>query len=424
MKSGNRFSSGYTFHPTTFNSPSGEGSNQGGHGPGNNQSSGSDNPEEIKDDEGEKNTFPNNTKEEELLVDTCPVCNMDVETTKFYSQYNGKTFFFCSDGCLQKFISNPGNFFGNHNFDLIIVGGGPAGLTAAVYASISKIDTFFIAKDIGGQAIDSTKIKNYMGFDFISGKMLVDKFKEQFLENHYLAHKLDDVIHIEKQNNSFKITTKSNETFLSKAVIIATGMKKRKLGIEGEERLQRKGIFYKLVQDISLLEGKDIVVIGGGNSSIQTANELLNNHCKVTIVTKGKMIADKTDVDRIKQRQNIRIIEEHDVMEIWGEEKVEGVSVRPEKDINRPPKSIPCDGVFIQVGFLPNTEFCKEVVDLNEKGEIVINNDCSTATEGVFACGDVTNNYGKRIVIASGEGAKAVLRTRQFLKEKKTTKIL
>ncbi len=145
MNSENSLLSVYTFY-----SPSGEGSNQGGHGPDNNQRSEDDTPEEIKDNEGKRHDFHNNTKEKKLLVDTCPVCNMEVETTKFYSQYNGKTFFFCSDGCLQKFINNPGNFFGNHNFDLIIIGGGPAGLTAAVYASISKIDTFFIAKDIGG----------------------------------------------------------------------------------------------------------------------------------------------------------------------------------------------------------------------------------------------------------------------------------
>ncbi|MCF8303521.1 MAG: FAD-dependent oxidoreductase [Bacteroidales bacterium] len=347
----------------------------------------------------------------------CPVCKMKVDSNNYFVEYSWKTLYFCSEGCLQKFKIQPWDFFGDHQFDLIIIGGGPAGLTAAVYASVSRINTFFIANDIGGQAIDSTKVRNYMGFDFISGKMLVDKFRDQFLEKHYLSHKIDDVISIEKQNESCVITTKSKEIFYSKAVIIATGMKKRKLGIKGEERLQRKGIFYKSVQDINLLEGKNVVVIGGGNSAIQTANDLLSNNCNVTIVTQGRLIADKTDVDRIKQRQNIRIIEEHDVMEISGEEKVQGVSIRPEQDRDRNPKTIPCQGVFIQVGFLPNTEFCKELVDLNEMGEIKINNDCSTSTDGVFACGDVTNNYGKRIVIASGEGAKAVLRTRQYLKE-------
>ncbi len=349
----------------------------------------------------------------------CPVCNMKVESNNYSVDYSWKTLYFCSEGCRQKFRNSPWNYFGDRYFDLIIIGGGPAGLTAAVYASVSRINTFFIANDIGGQAIDSTKIKNYMGFDFISGKMLVDKFRDQFLENHYLSHKMDDVIKVEKRNHRFVIITKSQETFYSKALIIATGMKKRKLGIRGEDRLQRKGIFYKSVQDIGLLGGKDVVVIGGGNSAIQTANDLLNNGCKVTIVTQGRLIADRNDVEKLMQHQNIRIIEKHDVTEILGEDKVEGVSIRPEQDVNSNPETIPSQGVFIQVGFLPNTEFCRDLVDLNSKGEIKIDSDCSTSTEGIFACGDVTDAYGKRIVIASGEGARAVLRTRQFLKELK-----
>ncbi|MFO8002375.1 MAG: FAD-dependent oxidoreductase [Marinilabilia sp.] len=349
----------------------------------------------------------------------CPVCKMKVDSNNYSVEYSWKIFYFCSEGCRQKFKRLPWNYFGNHHFDLIIIGGGPAGLTAAVYASVSKIDTFFIANDIGGQAIDSTKIRNYMGFDFISGKMLVDKFRDQFLENHYLSHKIDDVITIEKQNDRFILTTKSKENFYSKALIIATGMKKRKLGIKGEDRLQRKGIFYKLVQDIGLLEGKEVVVVGGGNSAIQTANELLNNHCKVTIVTQGRLIADKMEIEKIRNRKNIRIIEEHDVLEIYGDDKVEGVYISPENDNDKNPKSLSCQGVFIQVGFLPNTEFCRDLVELNDKGEIKINGDCSTNTDGIFACGDVTDAYGKRIIIASGEGAKAVLRTRHFLKEMK-----
>ena len=127
-------------------------------------------------------------------------------------------------------------------------------------------------------------------------------------------------------------------------------------------------------------------------------------------------------MEKIRQNQNIRIIEEHDVTEILGEDKVEGVSIRPEQDNGNNSETIPCQGVFIQVGFLPNTEFCRDLVELNSKGEIKINADCSTSAEGIFACGDVTDAYGKRIVIASGEGAKAVLRTRQFLKNVKEVK--
>ncbi|RCW39079.1 MULTISPECIES: FAD-dependent oxidoreductase [Marinilabilia] len=351
----------------------------------------------------------------------CPVCNMRVDNGNYFVEYSWKTLYFCSEGCLHKFKIQPWNFFGDHQFELIIIGGGPAGLTAAVYASVSRINTFFIANDIGGQAIDSTKVRNYMGFDFITGKMLVDKFRDQFLEKHFLSHKIDVVTRIKKQNEKFVITTKSKQTFYSKAVIVATGMKKRKLGITGEDRLQRKGIFYKSVQDLNLLDGKDVVVVGGGNSALQTASELQNNNCNVTIVTQGKLIADKTDVEKISQLPNMHLIEEHDVTEILGEDKVKGISIRPEQDREKDPVVISCQAVFIQVGFLPNTEFCRDLVELNRNGEIKINADCSTSTEGIYACGDVTDAYGKRIIIASGEGAKAVLSASQFLKTSKET---
>ncbi len=313
-------------------------------------------------------------------------------------------------------MNAPDKFSKEYVYDLVIIGGGPAGLTAAVYASISRIDTFLITSDIGGQAIDSTKIKNYMGFDFITGGDLTQKFKEQFLHEHYLVHKIDEVLKVERKDKNFEITTKEGIKAFSKTVVIATGMKKRKLGILGEDRLQRKGISYSSVQDISLFSGMDVVVIGGGNSGVQTANDLKRICRSVILVSKGNLIADKKDIDALTEGNKVNILDKYDVVEIKGEERVEGVVVKPEE--GGEPKSIPCRGVFIQVGFLPNTEFCQGLIRLNENGEIIINPDCSTNIEGIFACGDVTNAFGKRIVIASGEGAKAVLSVRKYLASK------
>ncbi|MGW8314135.1 MAG: FAD-dependent oxidoreductase [Bacteroidales bacterium] len=348
-----------------------------------------------------------------------PVCGMEVENEKFSFEYKGKRYYFCSHGCMEKFADSPAEYSWKDIYDLMIIGGGPAGLTAAVYASISKIDTILITNDIGGQAIDSTKIKNYMGFEFITGAELTKKFKDQFLNEHYLAHKIDDVIKIGKHGDEFEIVTKNRENFLSHAVIIATGMKKRKLGIPGEDRLVRKGVSYSSVQDIELFKGLDIVVIGGGNSGVQTADDLSKIGCKVTLVTQGKMIADKKDIDQLKSNKAVKIIEGHDAIEILGEDKVEGVIIQSEESQKK--TQLKCEGVFIQVGFLPNTEFCKDIVSLNHDGEIVINPDCSTGTPGLYACGDVTNAYGKRIIIASGEGAKAILSVRKFLLDKRHT---
>ena len=135
------------------------------------------------------------------------------------------------------------------------------------------------------------------------------------------------------------------------------------------------------------------------------------------MVTQGKMIADKKDIDQLKSNNTVKIYEGHDIIEILGESKVEGVIIQSEENLGT--TQLNCDGVFIQVGFLPNTEFCKDIVALNREGEIIINPDCSTSTPGIFACGDVTDAYGKRIIIASGEGAKAILCARKFLLSKK-----
>lgn len=342
-----------------------------------------------------------------------PVCGMEIDREEISYEFEGEKFFFCSEGCLKKFKESPSELSGKRVYDLIIIGGGPAGLTAAVYASVSKIDTFLITNDIGGQAIDTSKIKNYMGYDFISGPLLISKFKDQFLKEHYLSHKIGRVVKIERHDEIFEMTTMEQEKYKANAVIIASGMKKRKLGIPGEEELQRKGICYSSVHDIDLFKGYDVVVIGGGNSGVQTADNLQKIGCKVTLVTMGKMIADPKNIEKIKGK--VKITENYIIHEVLGKASVEGVIIQSEKT-NKKVK-IQCKGVFIQVGFLPNTEFCRDLVDLNENGEIITNPDCSTKTEGLYACGDVTEAY-KRIIIASGEGAKTALSVKKYLRKK------
>ncbi|MFH1283807.1 MAG: FAD-dependent oxidoreductase [bacterium] len=341
------------------------------------------------------------------------ICGMEVEKEDFSYEFEGKVYLFCSEGCLEKFKASPKEFSQKYLYDLIIIGGGPAGLTAAVYASVLRIDTFLLSKDIGGQAIDSSKIKNYMGFDFISGKDLVKKFKNQFLHEHYLAHKIGDVVKISRKENNFEVLTRDQYRLLARSIIIASGMKRRTLGIPGEEQLQRKGVSYSSVQDLALFKGLDVVVIGGGNSGVRTASDLHKLNCKVTLVEKGKLIADQAGIDNLKKSSNVEILENHDVLEIHGKDNVQAVTVQSLAGLES--KRIPCRGVFIQVGMLPNTEFCQGLVALNEKGEIIISPDCSTNIEGIFACGDVTDCYGKRIIIASGEGAKACLSVKKYL---------
>jgi len=357
-------------------------------------------------------------KLEKDIVD--PICGMQVDTEDFSTIYNNRTYFFCSQGCKDRFESETERYQKTSGYDLIIIGAGPAGLTAGVYASVLRLHTFLISKDIGGQAIDSTKIKNYMGFDFITGPELTEKFRNQFLHRHYIQHVMDEVVKIDSKDGYYEILTRNNNRYLAKAVIIASGMKRRKLGIPGEERLLRKGVSHSTLQDTSLFTGKHIVVIGGGNSGIQTAKGLLQAGCHVTLIEKANITADPSELELLTRNSDFEILDKHDVTEIYGDEKVEGVEIQSLDNMKK--QKFACDAVFIQVGLIPNTEFCIDLLDLNDKGEIKIKPDCSTNARGIFACGDVTEVFGKRIIIASGEGAKAVLSAKQYLYENKIEK--
>ncbi len=177
--------------------------------------------------------------------------------------------------------------------------------------------------------------------------------------------------------------------------------------------MQRRGVSYSALQDISLFKGMDTVVVGGGNSGVQTAADLAGLGCSITLVSKGRLTADRADIAALEEHEAVRILENHDVVEILGEERVEGVVLRSLDTMET--ETVGCGGVFIQIGLVPNTGFCRGLLETNERGEIVIGSDCSTSVEGVFACGDVTNAFGKRIVIASGEGAKAALSAGKYL---------
>ncbi|MDP3790441.1 MAG: FAD-dependent oxidoreductase [Candidatus Omnitrophota bacterium] len=342
-----------------------------------------------------------------------PICGMRVESEQFVFEIGGKKYFFCSKGCLEKFKGSSEEAMAKYVYDLVIIGAGPAGLTAAVYASALKIDTFVVTNNIGGQAINSAKIKNYMGFDFISGKELVEKFERQFLHEHYLEHKIDEVVKIIRKGNIFEVFTKDESSITTYALIIATGIKQKTLGVPGEEKFVRRGVSYYYVQDAALFKEADVVVVGGGDFAVGAATELKNAGCKVSLISKDRLTANPYNIKELKRGGAVNIIENNTVIEIKGEDRIDGVVIQSSDKLTT--KQVSCSGVFIEMGFIPNTEFCRDLVKLNEKGEIAINPDCSTNVEGIFACGDVTNCFGKRIIIASGEGAKASLSVKKYL---------
>jgi len=342
-----------------------------------------------------------------------PICKMAVkEDDALTAVRDGVTYYFCSEGCKNKFLleitCQP-----RTSYDLIIVGGGPAGLTAAVYCSTLKVQALLISKDLGGQAIDSTKVENYMGFDFITGPELVEKFKHQLIHPHYIDHLISEAEKIEPVAGGFKVTSSELTEYFAPALLIATGMTRRKLGVPGEEKFQRRGIFYGNIQDLSFAQGKEVAVIGGGNSALQIVENLHTLAENIYLISTTELSADPGIIERVSHCKNIRIFENYAVMEFNGAILLVGITIR--KKAEKETVNLPVHGVFIAIGLQPNSSLAAHLVELNDKGEIIVKPDCSTSYPGIFAAGDVTNAFGKRIIIASGEGAKAALAARQYL---------
>ena len=329
------------------------------------------------------------------------------------TECDGETFYFCSEGCREKFLHEKACKLPRTSYDLIIIGGGPAGLTAAVYAATLRMDAFLITKDIGGQAIDSTKVENYMGYDFITGPELTKRFQYQLIHSNYIDHIISGVEKIEPVEKGFYVTTSNLRKYYTKTIIIATGMTRRKLKIPGEEEFQRKGVFYGNIQDFSFVQDEDAVVVGGGNSAVQIVENLQTVAKTIHLVSDSELKADPAIIERIGKFGNLRIHEGYMTVEFRGKETLSSVVIR--KKASDETLELPARGVFIAIGLQPNSSLVSGLCDLNKRGEILINPDCSTSHPGIFAAGDVTNAFGKRIIIASGEGAKAAMAARQYL---------
>ncbi len=343
-----------------------------------------------------------------------PICHMEVdEATALTTEADGATVYFCSEGCKDRFLADEGVRLTRTTYDLVIIGGGPAGLTAAVYASTLKMDVLLIAGDLGGQAIDSRKIVNYMGFDFITGPELVEKFRNQLLHSHYVEHLITAVERIERVDGTFTVTTSEVERFTTRAILLATGMTRRRLGVEGEERLQRRGLFYGNVQDLSFVQGKAVVVVGGGNSALQMVESLDRIASAIAVVSDTELTGDATIVERVRNQARVTLYEGYKVTAFHGEARLQGFTLR--RIGTREVRELPAEGAFIAIGFQPNTGLVKGMVETNGRGEIRIGPDCATSCPGIFAAGDCTDAFGKRIIIASGEGAKAALAARQYI---------
>lgn len=302
-------------------------------------------------------------------------------------------------------------------YDLIIIGGGPAGLTAAVYAARKLLKTLLISQDLGGQVNETLRIENYMGYQFIEGPELMEKFDKQVAQ-YPLEQKVgqaNKVALVKRQDGSFEVKSEAGETFQGKAVIFATGKRSRLLNVPGESQFRGKGVSYCAICDAPLFTGMKVAVVGGGNSAMEAAYDLIKMAQHVYIVSLTPLTADPLTISQVKDAPNLTIFIEHQVEEVEGKELVEAVWIKDLKTNQR--QKLEVGGVFVEIGLVPNSEPVKGLVKLNPWGEVVITPSCETGVPGLFAAGDVTDVPEKQIVVAAGEGAKAALRADRYLRE-------
>ncbi len=298
-------------------------------------------------------------------------------------------------------------------YDVLILGGGPAGLTAAVYCMRKGVNTGILVKDIGGQVAETSTIENYLGFRIITGMELVEKFKEQVLQFGIDFEEGAEVVKVEDGNEK-KVHLVDGRVFKSRTVIITTGKRWKRLNVPGEDKLAGRGVAYCATCDAPLYAGKKTVVVGGGNSAVEAAIDLakITNH--VTMVQfLDALTADKILVDALSRFDNVDILYEHEAVSINGDSAVESVTVRDRKSGEE--DIIEADGIFIEIGLEPNTEMVKGLLEMNEYNEILVDSACLTSVPGIFAAGDVTTVPFKQIIIAGGEGSKAALAACEYL---------
>jgi len=300
-------------------------------------------------------------------------------------------------------------------FDLIIIGAGPAGITAAIYAARRKINFLMLSLDLGGQASWSSDVENYTGMHFISGIELVKKFQEH-IQDYNIKIKTEEVLNIEKKGKSIYVKTEK-QTYEAKAVIIASGKKPKKLNVPGEEKLIGRGISYCATCDAPLQKGKKVAVIGGGNSALDASLFLSKYAEKVYLLDiNEKLGGDDVLRDRVLENKKIRLINKASVKEILGNGNVNGLKYLREGKESR----LNVEGIFIEIGLIAGCSFA-DIVEKNKWGEIKIFRSTKTFEEnltnvpGIFAAGDITDIPAKQIIVAAGEGAKAFLAAIDYL---------
>ncbi|MFH1367051.1 MAG: FAD-dependent oxidoreductase [Patescibacteria group bacterium] len=302
-------------------------------------------------------------------------------------------------------------------YDVIIVGAGAAGLSAALYTSRRNLKTLVISEDIGGQGAMAGTIENYPGLEETTGPKLMTEFYSQ-AQKFGAEIKTEEVLSIQKKEDKFLVKTNTKESTAS-AVILAFGLSHRHLNVLGEEKFIGKGVAYCATCDAPLYKGKTAAVVGGGNSALDAALLLAKNSPKVYLIYRGdKLSGEDILIKQILSQPNIEVLFKTQITEIKGEASVNKIVISQ----NNQEKELETAGVFVEIGYEVKSDFIKGLVSQDEKKQIIIDLDGKTSEEGIFAAGDVTNISFKQVIISAGEGAKAALSCHKYLQSQGLTK--
>jgi len=303
----------------------------------------------------------------------------------------------------------------NKVYDLIIVGSGPAGLAAAIYAGRAELDTIIIEKApmSGGQIINTYEVDNYPGIPGVSGFDLGTKFREHCdqLNMNFIT---GEVVKFEVEDSIKKVTLEDGTSYYSKTVIIAAGAKPRKLMVEGEDRLSGLGVSYCATCDGAFFRNKITAVVGGGDVAVEDAIFLARLCKKVYVIhRRDEFRAAKSYISKLTSLENVEILWNTVVEKILGQEQVSQIEIKNVK--TEESKTLDVDGIFIAVGNIPTSEVYKGIINMDNAGYIIAGEDCKTNIPGVFAAGDIRTKELRQIITAASDGANAITAVEKYL---------
>lgn len=298
-------------------------------------------------------------------------------------------------------------------YELMIIGGGPAGLCAGVYAARKQLISVLISTDIGGQVNWTSKVENYMGYQLIEGQELIAKFHKQ-VSQFPIDQKIGEkVVKLEWTDAGFTAVAESGNRYQAKAVILATGKQPKKLNVPGETEFVGRGVTYCSVCDGPVFAGQRVAVVGGGNSALEAVLDMVRIAKHVDLISLTPLTADPILIDRVSKIDNLSTYIEYQTEKIEGQDFVSAIVIKNLKGSSK--KRLDVTGVFVEIGLVPDAGPVKGLLKLNKLGEVPVSCFCETTVPGLYAAGDVTDVPDKQIVIAAGDGAKAVLQAHRYL---------